>query len=94
MVNIHQRGDANAATSAQRGVYNRALVVQYDGQSFIAQQNLDGLGGGGNQIDALQLGPDGDFHDDAIDCYFNDQMDPTMDYSVPSLEIDDICPDC
>lgn len=94
LLNVHQRGNENAAISAQRGIANRTLIVQYDGQSFTAQQNLDGLGGGGNQIDAMQLGPDGDFHDAAIECNFNEQMDPTMDYTVPDFEIQDICPDC
>ena len=94
LLNIHQRGNDNAATSAQHGIGNRALVVQYDGQSFSAQQNLDNLGGGSNQIDAMQLGPDGDFHDAAIECDFEEPMNLDMDYSIPELEIEDICPDC
>jgi len=94
LLNMHQRGNDNAATAAQQGIGNRALIVQYDGQSYVAQQNLDGLGGGGNQIDAMQLGPDGNFHDAAIECDFDMPMDPTMDYSIPELEIEDICPDC
>lgn len=94
LLNIHQRGDDNNATSAQRGIANTTLIVQRDGQSFVAQQNLDGLGGGGNQIDALQLGPNGDFATDGIDCGFNMQDDPTMDYTVPSFTIEDVCPGC
>ena len=94
LLNIHQRGDDNWATSAQRGDANAALLVQRDGQSFIAQQNLDGLGGGGNQIDALQLGPDGDFGTDGIDCGFNEQMDPTMDYTIDPFDLGDVCPGC
>ncbi len=94
LLNIHQRGNDNWATSAQRGDANAALIVQRDGQSFIAQQNLDGLGGGGNQIDALQLGPDGDFGTDGIDCGFNEQMDPTMDYTIDPFDLGDVCPGC
>jgi len=94
LLNTHQRGNDNYATSAQRGIANATLIVQYGGNSYVAQQNLDGLGGGGNQIDVLQLGPDGDFYNDAIECDFNDQMDPWMDYTVPGFDLDPICPDC
>lgn len=94
LLNMHQLGNDNAATVAQRGVGNRALIVQRDGQSYSARQNLDGNGGGGNQIDALQLGPNGNFGTDGIHCDFNDPMDPTMDYTVPGFELQDICPDC
>jgi len=52
------------------------------------------LSAGGNQIDVMQLGPDGDFHDAAIECDFEEPMDLDMDYSIPELEIEDICPDC
>jgi len=94
LLNTHQRGNDNYATSAQRGIANATLIVQYGGNSYVAQQNLDGLGGGGNQIDALQLGPNGNFYNDAIECGFDDQMDPWMDYTVPGFELDPICPDC
>jgi hypothetical protein len=93
LLNTHQRGNDNYATSAQHGIANRALVVQYGGQSYVAEQNLDGLGGG-NQIDALQLGPNGDFGSAAIECDFEQPMNLDMDYTVPGLDLQDICPDC
>lgn len=98
LLNVHQRGNDNRAVTGQGGEANRALVVQYDGQSYKTEQNLD-LGSldrsaGGNQIDVMQLGPDGDFHDAAIECDFDEPMDPTMNYDVPELIIEDICPDC
>ena len=95
LLNIHQRGNDNWATSAQRGADNSALIVQRDGQSFTAQQNLQDLGaGGGNQIDALQLGPNGNFATDGIDCGFEDPMNLDMDYTVPSFDLGDVCPGC
>tara|TARA_R100000935_G_scaffold9625_1_gene19553 strand:- start:36332 stop:37837 length:1506 start_codon:yes stop_codon:yes gene_type:complete len=98
LLNIHQRGNDNDATSTQHGLANQALIVQRGGQSFVAQQNM-GLGSsdlsdGGNQIDALQLGPNGDFGTDGIDCDFEDPMDLDMDYTVPGFDLGDVCPDC
>ncbi|MFK5982260.1 MAG: curlin [Flavobacteriaceae bacterium] len=101
ILNVHQRGDNNYATTAQAGLNNRVLVVQRDGQSYTVEQNLNlaggpahDLGGGGNQVDVLQLGPNGDFSTDGIDCYFDAQLDPTMDYTVPGFDLDVICPGC
>ncbi len=98
LLNIHQRGDDNDATSNQHGLANQALIVQRDGQSFVAQQNIglgqNDLSGGGNQIDALQLGPNGDFATDGIDCDFEDPMDLDMDYTVPGFDLGDVCPGC
>ncbi len=94
LVNTYQDGNENRVTTAQRGVQNVALVVQRGGNSYVAQQNLDGLGGGGNQIDVLQLGPNGDFDLDAIDCVFPDQLVPNMNYDVPSFDLEPICNPC
>jgi len=100
LLNVHQRGNDNRAETGQAGEGNRALVVQYDGQSYEVEQNLGLAAGfndrsaGGNQADIMQLGPDGDFHDAAIECDFDEPMDPTMDYTVPGFEIETICPDC
>jgi hypothetical protein len=94
LLNIHQRGNDNYAESDQAGFANSALIVQYGGQSYVASQNLNGLGGGGNQIDALQLGPNGDFGSAAIDCGFEDPMNLDMDYTVPGFDLGDVCPDC
>ncbi|MCF6307509.1 MAG: curlin [Flavobacteriaceae bacterium] len=98
LLNVHQRGNLNVATTAQAGLANRALVVQRDGQSYTVEQNLNLAGGpahdlsaGGNQVDVLQLGPNGDFSTDGIDCYFDAQLDPTMDYTVPGFNLGDIC---
>ncbi len=98
LLNIHQRGNDNDATSVQAGDANTALIVQKGGQSYVAQQNA-GLGtfdlsAGGNQIDVLQLGPNGDFGNDAIDCDFEDPMNLDMDYTVPGFDLGDVCPDC
>jgi hypothetical protein len=98
LLNVHQRGNDNAATSIQHGDANSALLVQRGGQSYVAEQNA-GLGAfdisaGGNQIDALQLGPNGDFGLDAINCDFEMPGSLDMDYTVPGFELGDICPDC
>ena len=98
LLNIHQRGHDNAATSTQHGLANATLIVQKGGQSYVAQQNMDlgqsDLSGGGNQIDALQLGPNGDFGADAINCGFEAPMNLDMDYTVPGFDLGDVCPDC
>ncbi len=89
MLNTHQFGNDNYATSKQRGEANAALIVQRGGQSFMAEQV-----GTGNQIDALQLGPNGNFATDGVDCSFDEPMDPTMDYTVPGFDLGDVCPGC
>tara|TARA_R100000935_G_scaffold9625_1_gene19552 strand:- start:34721 stop:36193 length:1473 start_codon:yes stop_codon:yes gene_type:complete len=89
LLNIHQFGNDNYATSKQRGGANATLIVQRGGQSFMAEQV-----GEGNQIDALQLGPNGNFATDGVDCSFDEPMDPTMDYTVPGFNLDDVCPGC
>ncbi len=94
LVNTYQSGDFNRVTTAQRGVANTTLVVQKGGNSYVAQQNLDQLGGGGNQIDVLQLGPNGNFTTDGELCTFPGQMDPTMDYEVGGFDLLDVCPGC
>ena len=97
-LNVHQRGDENWATTAPGGLGNVALVVQRDGQSYAVEQNLDlgrfDLSAGGNQADILQLGPDGSFGEDAINCYFDDQLVPPTIPEIPELVIDPICVGC
>tara|TARA_R110002072_G_scaffold124085_3_gene259563 strand:+ start:11725 stop:13188 length:1464 start_codon:yes stop_codon:yes gene_type:complete len=99
LVNTYQDGDGNRGTTAQRGQDNGILLVQRGGHSYSVTQNLPngspvGLPNGGNQADILQLGPNGDFGTDGVDCVFDDPMDPTMDYSVPGFNLGDVCPDC
>lgn len=92
--NTHQFGDENVAHGIQRAESNRLNIVQRDGQSYLTQQNLNGLGGGMNQIDVLQLGPNGDFSTDGVDCGFDVPMDPMTIPDVPGLNLGDICPGC
>ncbi len=97
LLNVHQRGIDNRALSVQYGIDNTILLVQRGGQSYTAQQNAAGgyFGtNGGNQIDVLQLGPSGNFATDGIDCSFDPELDPTMNYSIPDFELEDVCPDC
>lgn len=100
LLNVHQRGNDNVGITAQAGIANKSLLVQRDGQSYTTSQNLAAGGGGqfgpggGNQIDVLQLGPDGDFGLDAINCSFDAPMAPMTIPDVPGFTIEDICPDC
>lgn len=97
-LNTHQFGDSNVAQASQSGLENRALIVQYDGQSYTVEQNKNlgayDLTAGGNQADILQMGPDGNFEDGAIDCYFDDPMSLDQNYNVPGLNLGDICEGC
>ena len=99
LLNTYQDGDGNRGTTAQRGRDNTILLVQRGGHSYSVTQNLPngspvGSPNGGNQVDVLQLGPSGNFATDGIDCEFEPEMDPTMDYSIPDFELEDVCPDC
>jgi hypothetical protein len=98
-LNTHQSGDGSVAHAVQHGLGNRALMVQYDGQSYTVEQNkglaFDDYSGGGNQADILQMGPDGDFGaSDWTDCEFSTPEDLNMDYTVPGLNLGDICVGC
>ncbi|PVW14512.1 curlin [Marixanthomonas spongiae] len=99
LVNTYQDGDFNHATTGQRGQDNQILLVQRGGHSYSVTQNLPngtpvGMPNGGNVADILQLGPNGDFANDGIDCTFDPEMDLDMDYSIPDISIDDVCPGC
>lgn len=95
LLNIHQRGDNNFATSEQHGDSNAGLIVQHGGQSYSLEQGVRfGVQAYGNQADILQMGPDGDFGAGAIPCDFEFPMNLDMDYSVPPVVIEDVCPDC
>jgi hypothetical protein len=98
LLNTHQFGDGNVAHATQSGLANRALIVQYDGQSYTVEQNKglawNDYSAGGNQADILQMGPDGDFGAGAVDCGFDEPMDLDMDYTVPGFDLGDICNGC
>jgi len=89
LVNTHQFGNDNVAHTEQRTVGNRALIVQRGGQSYSSSQI-----GRRNQVDALQLGPNGNFDTDGVICDFDMEIPYDMDFDVPDLTIDNICPDC
>jgi len=98
LVNTYQDGDQNRGTTAQRGVDNQILLVQRGGHSYSVTQNLPngspvGSPNGGNQADILQLGPNGDFSADAIECVFEDQMSMPMP-ELGTFSLGDVCPGC
>ncbi|WP_410004569.1 curlin [Aequorivita nionensis] len=97
-LNTHQFGDGSVAHAAQHGADNRALIVQYDGQSYSVQQNMNlgvqDLSAGGNQANILQMGPDGDFGAGAVDCDFDEPVNLDMNYNFPGVSLDDICGGC
>ena len=90
-----QYGDDNWVSTAQRGMMNKAVVSQYDGQSYIVEQNvIDGMPNGNNQVDVIQMGPDGaHFEDVAANCLI--EMDEPQDWTpTPGPSTPDICVDC
>jgi hypothetical protein len=91
MLNIHQRGDMNAAESIQRGDNNVGLIVQYDGQSYTLQQGLNFDNRAfNNQADILQMGPNGDFGAGAIPFGIPAPMNLDFNYTVDSFNLDPI----
>jgi len=97
VLNTYQDGDANVATTAQRGDQNTILLVQRGGHSYSAQQNVQealDTENGYNVIDVLQLGPNGDFSHDGIECEFEDPKSPSMDFDIQDFDIANPCDDC
>ena len=97
VVNTYQDGDANVATTAQRGDQNTILLVQRGGHSYSAEQNVQEAldnENGYNVIDVLQLGPNGDFAHDGIECEFEDPKSATMDFDIQEFDIANPCDDC
>ena len=91
-VNTHQIGDRNYAQTAQRGQCNDILVVQYDGQSAVVQQNVPGgLPGGNNTANIFQAGPGGGA---AIDCDFDSKLPKDPRNPIAFDPIPNICPGC
>ncbi len=97
-LNTHQFGDGSVAHAAQHGKDNRALIVQYDGQSYSVEQNMNlgifDISAGGNQADILQMGPGGDIGAGTVNCSFDNPKDLDMNYDFPGVTLDDICPGC
>lgn len=93
MLNLHQIGDGSIGAISQFGDSNQALLVQHDGQSYGIGQGVFSPASG-NQADVLQMGPNGDLTTGGIDCTWDAQLDLDMDYSIPSFNLADICPDC
>ena len=99
LLNTYQDGDSNRGTTAQRGSDNAILLVQRGGHSYNVTQNLPngspvGNPHGGNQVDVLQLGPNGDFSLDGIDCTFEPEMTDNMNYDIDCFDLEPVCPDC
>ncbi len=98
VVNTYQDGHgANVVTTAQRGDKNTILAVQRGGHSYSVEQNVqEGLEttNGGNIADILQLGPNGDFEHDGIECEFEDPKSPNMDFDIQDFNIANPCDDC
>lgn len=99
IVNTYQDGDSNRATTAQRGADNQILLVQRGGHSYGVTQNLPngtpvGSPHAGNVVDVLQLGPDGDFSTDGIDCVIPDAMTPMDTPDMGNFTIDAPCDGC
>ena len=92
-------GKGNAAHTAQRGSDNQILLVQkggfYGGNSYVVEQGVTGPAGSasGNQANILQLGPAGDFVNDAEACDFQDPQDLIMPGGVGSFDLDAPCVD-
>lgn len=92
-VNTYQKGDKNSLTTAQRGQCNDILVVQYDGQSAVVQQNVPGgLPGGNNTANIYQSGPDGG--GGAINCGFDPKLPKDPRNPIVFDPIPNICPGC
>ncbi len=89
LLNTFQDGNGNRGMSSQYGTDNAALLVQRGGHSYSIEQN-----GTGNQANVLQLGPNGNFNTDGIDCGFLDPNNPTMNYPNLDFNLNDICSGC
>jgi len=95
LLNTFQDGDGNRGETIQHGLDNQALLVQRGGHSYTITQNVaNGVQMGDNVADVLQLGPDGDFSTDAIDCEFGEQNMQMAPIRPGTFGIDDVCEDC
>ncbi|WP_299254635.1 curlin [uncultured Lacinutrix sp.] len=101
LVSTFQGGDFNVAITGQRGHDNQALVVQMSdngaGHSFVSRQNVldGGMPNGGNTIDVLQLGPDGDLNGTFPGCDFQPEVDINSPTGPASFDLDAPCgPGC
>ena len=94
LLNTYQGGNDNYVESLQHGTANQALLVQKGGHSFSLKQNEGDFTGGGNFANVLQLGPDGDFIDDAENCIFPNQETVPTFTDISTYTIDAPCPGC
>jgi len=86
--NTHQFGNENVGWISQDGTLNGALLTQRGGHSYTIDQT-----GMRNQADIYQGNPGDDFGS-LIECDFDEQMNIDMDFTVPPVVIDDVCPNC
>ena len=97
LVSTYQGGDNNLAISGQRGHDNQILAVQMSdagaGHTFLGRQNVadGGLPNGGNTMNVLQLGPDGDINGTFPGCDFQDQETLNGASGPGNIEIDAPC---
>jgi hypothetical protein len=89
LLNTYQDGNGNRGITSQYGTDNAALLVQRGGHSYTIQQD-----GTGNQADILQLGPNGSFESDGIDCFFLDPNTPNIEFPDLDFNLPDICSGC
>jgi hypothetical protein len=89
LLNTYQDGDGNRGHTTQHGGDNAALLVQRGGHSYSIEQY-----GAGNQADVLQLGPNGNFNTDAIDCEFMSPRDWNPINGVDEFQLDPIFVGC
>ena len=89
LLNTFQDGNGNRGITSQYGTDNAALLVQRGGHSYTIEQD-----GTGNQANILQLGPNGNFNTDGIDCSFLDPNNPTINYPDLDFNLSDICSGC
>ena len=89
LLNTFQDGNGNMGITSQFGTDNAALLVQRGGHSYTIEQD-----GTGNQANILQLGPNGNFNTDGINCSFLDPNNPTINYPDLDFNLSDVCSGC
>ena len=92
-MNATQSDWDNKTDQKQTGDDNHLLLVQKSqgGAGHNATINQNGYG---NMADVLQLGPDGNFADDAEWCDFQPEVELNCPTPLPPVVIDEPCPNC